>query len=150
MITKNDCLILLADIENKGVDTSQATKDLITTPNLPLSVIKFINDNRQLDVAAFYERLRKNYNNKKSNLYKNIVKEIEDTNEVLTTLSSMLTQILLYARQVEDKQMFLKHARSAEITAVLNNYFKSYDLTNCLKLLRLIKIDLKALESIKE
>ena len=62
----------------------------------------------------------------------------------------MLTQILLYSRQVEDRQMFLKHARSSEITAVLNNYFKTYDLTSCLKLLRLIKIDLKALESIKE
>jgi len=150
MITKNDCLILLADIEEKGIDTTEATKELISSLNLPLSVIKFINDNRQLDVAAFYERLRKNYNNKKSNLYKNIVKEIEDTNEVLTTLSSMLTQILLYARQVEDKQMFLKHARSSEITAVLNNYFKTYDLTNCLRLLRIIKVDLKALESIKE
>jgi len=150
MITKNDCLILLADIEEKGIDTTEATKELISSLNLPLSVIKFINDNRQLDVAAFYERLRKNYNNKKSNLYKNIVKEIEDTNEVLTTLSSMLTQILLYARQVEDKQMFLKYARSSEITAVLNNYFKTYDLTNCLRLLRIIKVDLKALESIKE
>lgn len=149
MITKNDCLILLADIQGKGIDTSQVMRELVTNVNLPLTVIKFINDNRQLDVAAFYERLRKNYNHKKSNLYKNIVKEIEDPNEVLTTLSSMLTQILLYSRQVEDKQMFLKHARSSEITLVLSNYFKSYDLTSCLKLLRLIKADLKALESIK-
>lgn len=149
MITKNDCLILLADIQGRGIDTSQVMRELVTNANLPLTVIKFINDNRQLDVAAFYERLRKNYNHKKSNLYKNIVKEIEEPNEVLTTLSSMLTQILLYSRQVEDKQMFLKHARSSEITLVLNNYFKSYDLTSCLKLLRLIKADLKALESIK-
>lgn len=149
MITKNDCLILLADIDAKGVDTAAIVEELVTSPNLPLSVIKFINDNRQLDLSAFYERLRKNYNNKKSNLYKNIVKEIEEPNEVLTTLSSMLTQILLYSKQLENKQMFLKHARSSEITAVLNNYFKTYDLTNCLKLLRIIKVDLKALESIK-
>lgn len=149
MITKNDCLILLADIQNNGVDTTQVTQELVKSNTLPLSVIKFINDNRQLDLSAFYERLRKNYNNKKSNLYKNIVKEIDEPNEVLTTLSSLLTQILLYSRQLENRQMFLKHARSSEITMVLNNYFKSYDLTNCLKLLRIIKVDLKALESIK-
>lgn len=149
MITKNDCLILLADIQNNGVDTTQVTQELIKSNTLPLSVIKFINDNRQLDLSAFYERLRKNYNNKKSNLYKNIVKEIDEPNEVLTTLSSLLTQVLLYSRQLENRQMFLKHARSSEITMVLNNYFKSYDLTNCLKLLRIIKADLKCLESIK-
>lgn len=149
MITKNDCLILLADIQNNGVDTTQVTQELVKSNTLPLSVIKFINDNRQLDLSAFYERLRKNYNNKKSNLYKNIVKEIDEPNEVLTTLSSLLTQILLYSRQLENRQMFLKHARSSEITMVLNNYFKSYDLTNCLKLLRIVKADLKALESIK-
>ena len=82
-------------------------------------------------------------------LYKNIVKEVEDPNEVLTTLSSMLTQILLFSKQVNNKQMFLKHARCNEITFVLNNYFKTYDLTNCLRLLRMIKADLKCLESIK-
>lgn len=149
MITKTDCYLLLADLEKDGVDTKEVLTKLTTSTNLPIDVIKFINDNRQLDLSAFYERLRKNYNNKKSNLYKNIVKEIEEPNEVLTTLSSMLTQILLYSKQLENKQMFLKHARSSEITAVLNNYFKSYDLTNCLKLLRIIKADLKALESIK-
>ena len=56
MITKNDCLILLADIENKGINTASYTQELIKSQTLPLSVIKFINDNRQLDVAAFYER----------------------------------------------------------------------------------------------
>lgn len=149
MITKNDCLLLLADIKNSGIDTTDITRELIKSTNLPISVIKFINDNRQLDLTCFYERLRKNYNNKKSNLYKNIVKEIDEPGEVLTTLSSMLTQILLYSRQLENKQMFLKHARSIEISTVLTNYFKTYDLTNCIKLLRLIKADIKTLESLK-
>lgn len=149
MITKNDCLILLADLEKDGINTDDMLAKLTTSVSLPIEVIKFINDNRQLDLSAFYERLRKNYNNKKSNLYKNIVKEIEEPNEVLTTLSSMLTQVILYSRQLENRQMFLKHARCNEITTVLNNYFKTYDLTNCLRLLRIIKADLKALESIK-
>lgn len=149
MITKTDCYILLAELEKDGIDTKDALDKLSRSNNLPIDVIQFINENRQLDLAMFYEKLRKNYNHKKSMLYKNIVKEVEDPNEVLTTLSSMLTQILLFSKQVNNKQMFLKHARCNEITLVLNNYFKTYDLTNCLRLLRMIKADLKCLESIK-
>ena len=50
---------------------------------------------------------------------------------------------------VKDKQLFLKHARAEEISKVLTNYFKTYDTTLCIKLLNLVKADLKALESIK-
>ena len=82
-------------------------------------------------------------------MYINIVKEIEDPTEVLTTLSAMLTQILRYSKKVENKTMFLRHARANDITKVLNNYFANYDLTLCLKLMRIIKADIKALESIK-
>lgn len=149
MITKNDAYILLAELEENGVDTKEITLKLASSPTLPIDVIKFINDHRQLELTQFFERLRKNYNNKKSNLYINIVKEIEEPNEVLTTLSALLTQILLFANKLPNKQMFLRHSRCNEITSVLNNYFNKYDLTNCVKLLRLIKIDLKCLESMK-
>lgn len=149
MISKNDCLILLTDLENKGLETQSQIKTLLSNNSVTLDVLKFINDNRQLDLTKFYEKLRKSYNNHKSNLYINIVKEVEEPNEVLTTLSSFLTQLLLFSRNVDDKQMFLRHARANEITFVLNNYFKTYDLTNCIKVLRCIKADLKALESIK-
>lgn len=149
MITKNDCYLLLADIKENGIDTNQVMKRLVSMSSPDIEVIKFINDNRELDLTRFYEKLRYSYNHKKSNLYKNIVKEIDEPQEVLTTLSAMLTQIILFSRNVEDKEMFLKHSRAYEISLVLNNYFKDYNLTNCLKLLRIIKIDLKALESIK-
>lgn len=149
MITKNDAYILLAELESQEIDTKPYLTLLSNSNTLPLEVIKFINNNRQLELTQFFEGLRKNYNKKKSSLYINIVKEIEDPNEVLTTLSSLLTQILLFAKKLPNKQMFLRHARCNEITSVLNNYFKTYDLTNCIKLLRLIKIDLKCLESMK-
>ena len=149
MITKNDCLLLLADLKDKGVDTSVVTKQLMSSPSIDIEVLKFINDNRQLDLTAFYEKIRKSYNNKKSNLYINIVKEIEEPQEVLTTLSAMMTQILLFSKNLEDKQMFFKHSRVNEIVKVLNNYFTTYDLTYCIKLIKLIKLDIKALESIK-
>lgn len=149
MITKNDCYLLLADLQNKGIDTSESINELIKSTSIPMSVIKFINDNRQLDLLNFYEKIRKSYNQKKSNLYINIVKEIENPNDVLTTLSAMLTQALRYSENVQDKQMFLRHARVDDITKVLSIYLTNWDLTNCIKLLKVIKADIKALEVIK-
>lgn len=148
MITKNDCILLLTELEEKGVNTKDALREAVSQ-GATLSVIKFINDNRQLDLTTFYEKIRKNYNKKKSSLYINIVKEIETPNEVLTTLSALLTQILLFARDVENREMFLKHARALEITKILTDYFQTYSLTNCIKLLKVIKADIKALESMK-
>lgn len=149
MISKNDCILLLADLDSRGFDTKEQITALLGSTQLPLSVIKFINDNRQLDLSRFYEGIRKSYNKKSSNLYINIVKEIEEPTEVLTTLSAMLTQILRYSKNVENKSMFLRHARADDITKVLNNYFNTFDITLCIKLLRIIKADIKALESIK-
>ena len=148
MITKNDCYLLLSELNENGLDTSNAIKDLMSSSSPSLEVIKFINDNRQLDLTAFYEKLRKSYNNKKSKLYINIVKEIEQPQEVVVTLSSLLTQILLISKDVEDKNMFLRHSRADEITKVLYAYFTNFDLTNCIKLIKLFKVDIKALESI--
>lgn len=148
MITKNDCILLLTELSDDGVDTTQMMKELIKVKEPTINVIKFINDNRQLDLTRFYKKIKKSYNQKHSNLYINIVKEVEDVNSVLTTLSAMETQILLFARDVDDRQMFLRHARALEIARVLANYFQTYDLTNCLKLMQVIKADIKALESV--
>lgn len=148
MITKNDCLILLNELNLKGIDTSQQFQDILKQKTPSIEIIKFINDNRQLDLTEFYQKIRKSYNNKKSKLYINIVKEIEDTTEVLTTLSAMLTQILIFSKTVDDKAMFLRHARAEEISAVLNNYFKNYDITYAQKLLKVIKADIKCIEYI--
>ena len=151
MIQKNDLILLLTEMQEQGIDVTQQLRKVIMAKEFPLDVLKFINDNRQLDVAKFYERIRKNYNNKRSDLYHNIVKEIEDHQEVLTTLSAFALQVILYSKHVseENKQLFFKHVRAEEVTRVLNNYYKDYDLTSALKLLRLIKSDLKAFESIK-
>lgn len=150
MISRNDILLLLTEISNKNkdVDTKEIISELYKTNNL-LNAVKFINKHRQLDLSAFYENIRKNYNKKKSNLYKNIVKEEIDPTEIVTTLSSLLLQIFLFSNKLENKQMFLRHARANEITKVLSLYLTNYDLTNCIKLLKMFKADIKALESIK-
>ena len=96
MITKNDCLVLLKDIKDKGiVDTSKMTQMTVLSADPPLEVIEFINAYRPFEINSFYEKLRKSYNKKKSVLYKNLVKEIDDPTEVLITLSSLNLQILL-------------------------------------------------------
>lgn len=153
MITKNDCLLLLADIEEDCSDKDilkEMVKKVSLSHNVTIDVLDFINKNKPLDVLKFYEQLRYNYNHKKSKLYKNIVKDIEDTTEVLTTLSSLLTQILLYSKKCDDKQLFLKHSRAKEIAIVLTKYFENSDITICLQLLRLIKADLKCLEELNK
>ena len=99
MIKKNDCILLLTEMQEKGINVSKQISQLMSSQDMSLDVLKFINDNRQLDLLSFYEKMRINYNKKKSSLYINIVKEIEEPQEVLITLSAMLTQILLFSKK---------------------------------------------------
>ena len=151
MITKSDVTLLLNDLQDNGIDINGYVRELYSTSSIPANILKFLNDNRSFDIANFYEKLRRNYNKKRSDLYINIVKEdTDDIEEVLTTLASYNLQVLLYARQVKDKEMFYRNSRVEEVTRVLNNYYKTFDLEKCVKLLSLIKADIKAFESLKE
>lgn len=147
MITKQDVLLLLTELQESGVDCKeQISKQILK--NVPdIEVLKFINDNRQLELTNFYKKIRKSYNDKKSKLYINIVKETGEIRDVLTTLSALLTQIILYAKNVDNMVMFYQHSRAEEISKVLTNYFKTFDLTNCIKLILVIKADIKVCES---
>ena len=92
--------------------------------------------------------LRRSHNQKKSPLYTNILKEIEDPQEVVTTLSCLLTQILLYGKKLESRDQFFREVRAEELTRVLNNYFKTGLYEECLNLIKVIKSDLLVLEYI--
>lgn len=147
-ITKQDCLLLLTELSEEGIDCKEQLISLVKTGEPTLEILKFINDNRQLDVTGFYNKIRKSYNNKKSKLYINIVKnDFKDPKDILTTLASLNLQIILYNKNVQNSNIFLKHVRFEEINKCLYNYSKTYDLIPCQKLLNLIKIDLKVLES---
>ena len=152
MLTKKDCLILLAEIESNEPDKQKInnlTLKAIKNPNVDLEVLKYSNSKRQLDASKFYEKLRYSYNHKKSKLYKNIVKDTEDVDEIITTLTSLLTQIFLYSKNCSNKNLFLKHSRVNEIAKVVTLFTENYDITSGMKLLRLIKADLKCFESLK-
>lgn len=152
MITRRDCILLLSELSSKGIDTAQMLNRALKSTEVDISVIKFINSHRPFDANLFYEKLRRSYNQKKSNLYKNIVTcdEVDCSDSVLTTLAALNLQILLYMSNVEDTKMFMSHTRFEEITQVLLNYSKTYDLVPCIKVLQIIKADLKAFEYISK
>jgi hypothetical protein len=93
--------------------------------------------------------LRKKHNDKKSPLYHNIVKEISDPEEIITTLACLLVQITLYSKKLPaNKEIFQREVRAEEITRVLNYYYTTGLMDQCLALLKLIKTDLLVLEHI--
>lgn len=149
MITKNDCLTLLVAMEDNGINIDQQMKKLLTSKEIPIDTLKFISDNRGIEVANFYEMLRKKHNQKKSPLYHNIVKDITDPEEVITTLACLLVQITLYSNKLQaNKEIFQREVRAEEISRVLNNYYSTGMLDSCLALIKLIKADLLVLEHI--
>lgn len=153
MLQKNDLLLLLSNIQenNPNTDIRDYVDMVIKTPGINLEVLKFINDNRPLDVGAFYEKLRKSYNDKRSNLYINIMKSDEtELKDTMIIITSLLNQIMIYANKVEDRQLFLKHARADELCKAILLYLTNYDIKPAVTLLQLVKADLKTLQEIKK
>ena len=143
--------MLLTELSDKGIDTKQAITQVCNNTSIDLEVLKFINSHKTFDILNFYDKLRASYNSKKSKLYKSIVQiDEKEPKDIVVTLTSLLTQIVLYSNSVEDKQLFLKHSRADEISKVLTNYFTTYDLTFCVAILRLVRADLKAFESLNK
>lgn len=150
MISKLDILSLLNELKERGEDVISYEREVVSSSSIPLNIIKFLNDKRSFEVSKFFEKLRQSYNHKKSDLYLNIVKEVSDVEDVLTTLASYNLQVLLFAKKVEDKEMFYRNARVEEVTRALNNYYKTFELDSCLQILSLIKADIKLFESVKD
>lgn len=148
MITVNDCILLLSALKEQGVNVSKQIKETVASPSPSIEILKFINDNRQLDLSMFYEKIRKSYNSGHSKLYINIMKELDEnsTYDVLITLNAYALQILLFGNDLEDKQLFFKFSRLEEVYRCLHHYSKTYDISPSIQLLRLIKADIKCLE----
>lgn len=146
MLQSSDLILLLSELEHSGEDVKKYLIKAASSSKIDLDTLAFINSKRPLDVCSFYEKLRKSYNNKKSKLYINLVKDEIDPKNCLTTLASLNLQILLFADTVDNKSMFLSHSRAEEITRVLNYYYRTYDLIPCYKLIKLIRADIFAFE----
>lgn len=149
MIYKNDCLSILVKLEDSGVlEARHYIRKLMVTREPSIEVLKFIAQQRGFEVGRFYEMLRKSHNKRKSPLYINILKEIDDPNEIVTTLSCLLTQVLLYGKKLSNPTTFYREARAEEISRVLNTFFATGNLDTCLAMLKVIKADLLVMEHI--
>ena len=149
MITKNDCLTILVKLEDSGIlEAKTYVKKLMIAREPSIDVLRFISQQRGFEIGHFYEMLRKSHNEKKSPLYTNILKEVEEPKEIVVTLSCLLTQILLYGSKLANPTAFYKEARASEISSVLNTYFETGSLERCLTMLRVIKSDLLVMEYI--
>lgn len=148
MITKNDCILLLTDLQESGIDIGDLILKVIKSNTVSIDVLKFINANRELELTKFYENLRKNYNNKRSKLYINIIRDTDDVDNVTTVLASYLLQATLFSKTTADSQMFLRHARVKEVNMALAKYYTDFDLDICVQLLKLIRTDMMACEII--
>lgn len=153
MLQKTDLILLLTTLqeENPQLDVKDYIDLTIKTPGISLDALRFINNNRQLDVTAFYEKLRRSYNDKRSNLYINIVKSDEtEIKNVMVVITSLLNQIMIYADKASDKQLFLKHSRADELCKSILLYLTNYDIQPAVKLLQLVKADLKTLQEVNK
>ena len=65
MITRNEAILLLSELENKGINVDKQLQEVMTR-GLSKELLVFLNDHRPLDIHNFYEKLRKNYNKKKA------------------------------------------------------------------------------------
>ena len=149
MITKNDCLSILVELEDRGaVDINKYIRQLMSSKEIPLEVLKFIATNRGIEVANFYEILRKSYNDKRSKLYYNILTETDNINEILIILSSLLTQVFLHCKHIKNPARFLKEIRANEIAKVINTYCIDENPELCIKMLQVIRSDLIVMEYI--
>ena len=147
MITKADCLSILVKLEkDRNINVDKYVKQVAISIEVPLEVLKFIADNRGLEIGNFYEVLRKSHNKKKSPLYTNILKEVDSPEEIALTLSCLLTQILLYGKKLENQTSFYKEARAEEITRAIDSFFDEGNWELGKTVLRLVKSDILVLE----
>lgn len=152
MIKKTECLELLFDLKDRGVECSKEIKHLLSLVEPDIDTLKFLNSHRELSLQQFYEKLRKSYNDGHSKLYINIVKEYteEDTTyDILCTLASLQLQLLLFNKTLDDSS-FLSSARFEDISKVMLLYYNTKDIIPGKKLLSIIKSDLKVFEQLKD
>lgn len=151
MLTKDDCLSLLVNMEQTGIDVNKQIKQLISSTAPSIDILEFIVQNNGIEATNFYNILRIKHNKNNSKLYTNLVSEsLTDPLEIVTTLTSLLTQIMLHCKNlVETKQdRFLTEVRAKEITDALGVFFTAKDATLCLELYKLIHTDLLVLEGL--
>ena len=79
------------------------------------------------------------------------MKEIDEPDELLITLSSLITKIFIFSKQLNalEKINFYKNVKLEQLESAIMLYSRTGDVTGCINLLSRIKNDIKILESSK-
>ena len=148
MISKNECLSILVEMESNGIQVNSQMRALLGSKDIPIEVLRFIATNKGFDFSDFYENLRRKHNKNKSKLYLNLVGGNVNDSEIPVILSSLLTQIYLYLQDHTNatSARFFKEVRLFEIIQTLDEMAKTDDIEKGKQLLRLIRSDILVIE----
>ncbi len=149
IIDRQECYTLLFDMQSKGINIEEPLKKLVQSKDVHLDVIRFINNNRDLDITRFYNNLRKQNNTKKSRLYLQIMKEEEKEEELIKTASSFITHSFIFSESLEEttRRKFFKSIRLETLVDSIKKYITEYNIQPIKDILKIIKIDIKILEN---
>lgn len=150
MLSKLDVYQILFEMKAQNIQGAEENIKLISkSVEVPLDVIRYINDNRSLQITEFYEDLRRKSNTKASKLYKNLMKEDKQPQEVLKTASSYVTQVLIRAEQLDlqERTIFYDNSRVKQISEGIHNYFNNGEIRSLLDVLTTVRKDIKILEN---
>lgn len=149
MLNKQECYKILLDLRSQGVNVNRQIGLLAGAPTVPNEVIKFINENRALNVTEFYKVLRKKSNSTKNKLYKELVAETQQPIDKVKALSSFITQGIIAGEKLDpmERENFFEALRLADCAQALMKYFTNSEIQPILETVLLIKNDIKILEN---
>ena len=58
MVSRNDLILILTELQEEGIDTTEQMRKVFTSSEFPVDVIRFINENREMDINKFYTHIR--------------------------------------------------------------------------------------------
>lgn len=127
MITKQEAYQKLFTIKNRGVDVIPVLKELTMLDEPNRKILEFIMTYETIDQEEFYQTLRGKNNSKRSRLYSQLLKEEVSDYELSKSVSSLITQVLIFSESMsdQDKFKFYSHMRLKDCMDAVSDYAMS-------------------------
>ena len=119
---KFKCYHYLLEIKKQGIDITEQVKKIAGKDEVPLSVVKFINEYIPQQQIATFEHIHGKRH--KNPLYKNLVNENLNVEDKAIALSSLLTQTMIGLKNIDDdsKKDYCKTMMVEEILKAIDSY----------------------------
>lgn len=145
MLTSQDLIYFLTKCNTKEADV--IIRKLLTSSAFKGEAISYLNSTRSIDIVNFYEHLRKSYNEKRSSLYINLMKEDLPLEDQVITLASYILQANIYLKKAINRPLFIRESEVNNSALALQKYYSQEDLLEVRNQLNKIKEDIKLYES---